>query len=122
MAKCVLFFTRVQTAEHQNAPLNACLAQQHAFVRGGHAKPLRPRLLQRRRTFLDTVTVSVALHNSTYGHVRAHVLLHSTEIVAQGRERNLGPVGTGFDARGWEGRSQSLMIQAVSSESPLPRS
>src|SRR5271167_97541 len=113
MAKCVFFFSRVQTAKHQNAPFDARLAQQHAFVGRGHAKPLRPCLLQRRRTLLNPMAVSVALHNSAYGHLRADVLLNYTEVMAQSRERNLGPVGTGLDARGCKRRGQISMIQAA---------
>src|SRR5271167_3539206 len=113
MAKRVLLFSRIQAAKHQDASFDARVAQQYAFVRGGHAKPLRPCLLQRGRAFLDAMAVSIALHNSAYGDFRAHVLLHDMEIVAQSRERNLGPVGTGFDARGCKSRGQILMIQAV---------
>ena len=82
MAKRVLFFTRVQTAKHQNASLDARLAQQYAFVRGGHAKPLCPCLLQRGGTLLDAMAVSVALHNSAYSDLRTHVLLHYPKVVA----------------------------------------
>ena len=110
MAEGVIFFAGKQSAQHQDASGDTHLAQHDTLIGRSHAEPFGARLLQRGGTFFHAVTISIALHHRADGDVRADMMLQHAKVVAQSGERNFGPVGAGFDARGCKSRSQVLMI------------
>ena len=86
-----VFFTLPDSCHQQDARPDSGAAERAAFGGVGHTEPGGAFCFKSESAFGCAVAVSVGFHNRADRHVRADMLLHGAEVLAQGAQRNLRP-------------------------------
>ena len=91
--RTISFSSTPETRHQQDVRPDVRIAQRNRFVQRSHAEPFRPSA-SRRASIRPRLPVSIGLHHGADGHFRSNVLLHRTEILPKGGQRNVCPCGT----------------------------
>ena len=108
-----ILFALPDSGHQQNPCPNAGAAQRAPFGGIGYAEPGRAFGFKRERAFGCAVAVTVGFYNRADRDVRADMLLHGAEVVAQSKERYFGPSAAVERKRAAIGQDQAFKARSI---------